>query len=84
MAGWEGGSTWRWRKIRRQVLDRDRWLCQVKIEGTCKHKADCVHHLLGKAQGDNPADLVASCTPCNLHIGNPARNDPAPRSRTVW
>lgn len=28
-AGWRGGSTSAWRKLRRAVLDRDRWTCQM-------------------------------------------------------
>lgn len=90
MPGWEGGSTWAWRKLRRQVLDRDRWRCQLTIPGTCTTIADCAHHLDGKASGDNPARIVAACTPCNLHVGDPARSggggarDPDPVPRTSW
>lgn len=84
---WGKGSTWAWRKLRLAILRRDGYRCQLRVEGVCTVVADCVHHLYGKAQGDSPRDLVASCTPCNLHIGEPFRagkTDPAPRPCTTW
>jgi hypothetical protein len=73
------------------VLKRDRYVCQLKIDGICKYRADCVHHVYGRAvTGDNTAYLVASCTPCNLRTGDPtkpsrgngqASGDPKPTSR---
>ena len=93
---WEGGSTREWRTIRGQVLRRDRYRCQLRIEGKCQGRADCVHHTRGKAQGDDPRGLVAACTPCNLAIGDPNRPpgssgrrrgpvaDPDPVVRTRW
>ena len=90
-SGWANGSTREWRKIRAAVLRRDSYRCQVRIAGICKVKADCVHHLDGKAAGDHPHRLVASCTPCNLRVGDPtkakrdkAANDPPCRPRTLW
>jgi 5-methylcytosine-specific restriction endonuclease McrA len=82
--GWKNGSTRAWRKIRAQILRRDAYICQLKIVGVCTYKATCVHHLDGKALGDNPERCVASCTPCNLHIGDPTGNDPGHRPRTNW
>ena len=77
--GWGNGSTRAWRKIRLFVLNRDGWTCRLAIPGVCAVKANCVHHTLGRAvTGDNPAFLVAACTPCNLKIGEPGR----PRGRT--
>jgi 5-methylcytosine-specific restriction endonuclease McrA len=89
---WEGGSTRKWRKIRLEVLQRDRYRCQLRIAGICRTRADCVHHLFGKAAGDAKRGLVAACTPCNLHIGDPGRApsggkaiiDPPPSPRTAW
>lgn len=81
---WGKGSTWAWRKLRKQILERDQYRCQLRIEGICKTRADCVHHLDGKAMGDDPDRLVASCTPCNLRLGNPAGRDPRITPRTQW
>lgn len=81
---WKGGSTAAWRKVRAYVLQRDQGRCQLKLD-VCKTYADCVHHLVGRAiTGDNPEYLVASCTPCNLKIGNPAKHDPPAAPRTKW
>jgi 5-methylcytosine-specific restriction endonuclease McrA len=76
-------STTAWRKVRAYVLKRDGGRCQVKLEG-CKTIADCVHHLRGRALGDDPRYLVASCTPCNLQVGDPRVKDPDIKPRTVW
>ena len=72
--GWGKGSTRAWRRVRASVLKRDGWRCQVQLPGTCTGVADCVHHVVGRAvSGDDPRYLVASCTPCNLAIGQPGR-----------
>lgn len=91
-SSWENGSTREWRKIRGRVLKRDSNLCQLRIAEVCRGRADCVHHTHGRAvTGDNPAYLVAACTPCNLRVGDPAKSkqrkspaDPAPAPRTTW
>ena len=94
MTGWQGGSTRAWRKTRAMVLRRDRYRCQLRRPG-CTLRADCVHHLDGKAAGDNPARLLASCQHCNLAIGDPTKTrgngkanrasyDPPPSPRTRW
>lgn len=91
---WAGGSTRGWRKVRALVLLRDGHRCQLAIPGVwrtgageerrCLVTADCVHHTRGRAvTGDDPAFMVAACTPCNLKIGQPAV-DPAPRPLTAW
>lgn len=75
----------RWRKVRRFVLERDEYRCQIRIQGICLTVADCVHHTLGWAvTGDNPAHLIAACTPCNQRIGEPDGNDEQPRRTTRW
>lgn len=84
---WEGGSSASWRKLRKQILDRDGHKCRLRIEGICTDRATCVHHTVGKGvTGDDPRYLVASCRlrECNLHIGNPERYDPEPEHRTSW
>lgn len=82
-AGWSGGSTRAWRKVRQHVLERDRWRCQLKLDG-CTTRATHVHHVHGKLAGDDPAGLVASCESCNLKLGDPTRADPEPRRATRW
>ena len=82
---WAKGSTRRWRDLRRRVLQRDSWECQLRLAG-CTHIATCVHHTRGRAvTGDDPAHLVAACQSCNLKLGDPTRaSDPPPRPRTRW
>jgi 5-methylcytosine-specific restriction endonuclease McrA len=67
------------------VLQRDGWLCQLKLEG-CTTKANQVHHTVGRAvTGDDPAHLVASCQSCNSKVGDPTKAaDPRPIARTRW
>lgn len=82
---WAKGSTRAWRRTRARILIRDRYQCRLRIPGVCTSKANCVHHTLGKGVSEDPAHLVASCTPCNLHIGQPSKaTDPAPQPRTRW
>ncbi len=91
MGGWDNGSTWQWRKLRREVLARDgakhadgRARCPLKLEG-CTTWATDIHHLDGKRNGDDPSRLVATCHNCNLKVGDPnARHDPRPSPRTKW
>ena len=96
---WGRGSTRRWRRIRAVVLARNlatnQGRCQLAIPGTwttrlgevrrCLGQADCVHHPYGKRYGDDPAYLMAACTPCNLKVGDPTKAaDPKPEPRTQW
>lgn len=99
--GWKGGSTRRWRRTRAFVLARDGYRCRAHTDGWCnrvpgKHTctgraeltgphAGHAHHTRGKRWGDDPRHIVASCAPCNLHIGDPTKApDPAPKPRTQW
>jgi 5-methylcytosine-specific restriction endonuclease McrA len=83
--GWPGGSSWKWRKIRLIVLERDQWRCQLKLDG-CSWRATEVHHLDGRAvSGDDPDRCVASCRHCNASLGDPSRHsDPDPLPGTPW
>lgn len=95
---WKNGSTTRWRKVRAFVLKRDSNRCQISLPPKCDCTlADCkrfhgctitatqVHHLDGKAAGDDPDRCVASCRGCNLQIGDPTvGNDPPIKSLTAW
>lgn len=81
---WSAGSTRAWRRVRAAVLARDGHRCQLKLPG-CTTIADSAHHTLAREiSGDNPDHLVAACTPCNLHVGDPRRHDPPPRPHTTW
>jgi hypothetical protein len=91
--GWKGGSTRRWRKVRELVLAENLRTnggrCTQQIPGVCTGVAQCVHHVLGKAvTGDDRRALAASCTACNLKIGNPQRakrsTSPQPRRVSKW
>jgi 5-methylcytosine-specific restriction endonuclease McrA len=83
------GSTPTWRRIRRQVLDRDGHQCQLRLDG-CTGRADEVHHRYGRvtpgqplnSSDYDPALLVAACQNCNRKIRLPA--DPPARPRTNW
>jgi hypothetical protein len=44
-----------------------------------------VHHLRGKAAGDDPKDMIAAHRDCNLKIGDPSRlGDPPHKPVTQW
>lgn len=59
--------------------------CRLAIAGVCKGRATHVHHTLGRSvTGDDPRYLLASCEPCNLHVGNPQVRRPQPRRVTRW
>lgn len=85
---WAGGSTSRWRKLRAAILlanqAENRGRCQLAIPNVCEGQASQVHHIKGKAHGDDPKWLVACCQACNLHVGNPMRHNPAPRRVSRW
>lgn len=86
---WKGGSTRRWRTLRKALLEANRLenqgRCHLAIPGVCTGTADQIHHVRGKAQGDNPKHLVPSCKACNLKAGNPAqRASPKPRPTSRW
>ena len=81
--GWESGSTRAWRRVRRQVLERDHHRCQLQLPG-CTGRATHAHHTKGKAMGDDPAHLLAACSSCNLKTGDPTRFDPEPKPWAGW
>lgn len=96
---WAKGSTTAWRKLRARILHtnlvENQGRCQVALPGTwvnskgetvqCQGVADCVHHQLGRdVTGDDPRYLVASCTACNLHIGEPKNGSPRHKRISSW
>jgi len=60
------GSTYRWRKIRQEILKRDEYRCAY-----CGHAATQIDHVtsLDKGGTDEPDNLVAACATCNLRKG---------------
>lgn len=75
-------GTRRWRTIRDHVLDRDGHLCKMTRDGTvCGAYADTVQHVIRREDGggDDLANLVAACQPCNY--GEPASTNPRPPGR---
>lgn len=76
--------------LRRQLLDENvitnRGLCTLMIKGVCTGKATCIHHTLGvSVTGHDPRYMVATCSACNLHVGDPLRHaDPPHVSVTQW
>jgi 5-methylcytosine-specific restriction endonuclease McrA len=85
MSNWAGGSTRAWRRTRARVLARDGYRCRLRLEG-CTGQAECVHHVHGRGvTGDDERFLVASCTNCNLRVGDPTKNrEPNPKKVTRW
>jgi 5-methylcytosine-specific restriction endonuclease McrA len=83
---WARGTTPAWRKLRAQILARDGGRCQIELPDICTREATHVHHMRGKAFGDDPRWLIASCAACNLAVGAPNRagNQPTPNPRSNW
>jgi 5-methylcytosine-specific restriction endonuclease McrA len=57
----------RWRTIRRLVLERDVYACQLDLP-KCRGRADSVHHVRDWRDGGaafDPDNLVAVCVSCN-------------------
>jgi hypothetical protein len=50
----------------------------------CTGTATEVHHSKGKAHGDEERYLVATCQPCNLHVGKPGAATPDPKPVSRW
>lgn len=85
------GSTRRWRRIRRLVLERDGYRCKVPGDDgrPCDAYASHVDHVVRRRDGgtDAPANLRAACQPCNLKREQRQQPVDARPSRTpgwVW
>lgn len=87
---WPNGSSRKWRKTRADVLLNNHMfnqgLCGLQIPGTCTGLADTVHHTYGRClTGDDPRYLMATCTACNLKVGDPMKGvDPPSNPHTRW
>jgi 5-methylcytosine-specific restriction endonuclease McrA len=83
---WQGGSTRAWRAQRLRVLRRDLNMCRLNVTDVCVGTSVPmhVHHVHGKASGcpgcaaDRADHLIATCAPCNLHVGDPTRQGEPP------
>lgn len=68
------GGTRAWGRIRRIILDRDGYLCQVpKPDGNpCHAAATTVDHIVPRVRGgdDDLANLRAACVRCNYGRGD--------------
>jgi 5-methylcytosine-specific restriction protein A len=69
-----------WRRVRDRVLERDGYVCQLRYPGVCLGVATTADHILTvlNGGGNDPANLRASCAPCNLARENRRRSRPAP------
>jgi 5-methylcytosine-specific restriction protein A len=69
-----------WRRARDAVLQRDGWVCQLRLPGVCLGVATTADHIRTVHAGGNndPRNLRASCAPCNLARENRRRARPAP------
>jgi 5-methylcytosine-specific restriction protein A len=73
MSGWRtdrNGSTTAWRKVRRYVLARDGYVCQIRGP-RCAGVATTADHVVAVTFGgsDHPSNLRAACAPCNYGAG---------------
>lgn len=58
----------KWDRVRAHVLERDGYLCQVKLK-RCRVKANTVDHIVRPEEGGaeyDEANLRASCRSCNM------------------
>jgi 5-methylcytosine-specific restriction protein A len=64
--GTQRTSSARWKKLRLAILERDRWLCQIRGD-RCTVRADTVDHIVPHFRGGPsvPSNLQAACTPCH-------------------
>jgi hypothetical protein len=66
-------NTQRWKRLRRLIIHRDGGICQVRGPH-CTEIATTAHHILPSSQYPDrffdPANLQASCGPCNHHGAN--------------
>jgi 5-methylcytosine-specific restriction endonuclease McrA len=83
------GSTRTWRRLRRFVLARDGYACQVPVDDAgrlCRALASHVDHIVPRVAGgtDDPANLRAACQPCNLRRGAGHDETTPSHNRPEW
>jgi 5-methylcytosine-specific restriction protein A len=84
---WAGGSDSRWRAFRLYILDRDHWLCTLRLPG-CTTTAEHAHHIVPLARGGakyDPDNCASACAHCNTSLGDRApAPQPEPRPVSSW
>jgi 5-methylcytosine-specific restriction endonuclease McrA len=83
---WKGPARndMRYKRVRKAVLERDGWRCQIQRKG-CLGQATQAHHVDGVSAGNlhDSTRMVAACQPCNASVGRPA-GDPPLVVRAWW
>lgn len=83
MSGTNAGTPYGgpWRRIRKRILERDRWICQLRLPGCTTH-ADAVDHIVEPSKGGawhDERNLQAACKPCNTRKSNGVTQPPPSR-----
>jgi 5-methylcytosine-specific restriction protein A len=63
-------STAEWKRVRPEILQRDRYLCQIRTPGICTRHATTVDHVIATSAGGAPyerSNLQSACAQCNRH-----------------
>lgn len=72
----------RWQSVRRSILKRDQYLCQIQLIG-CTDRATTVDHITPVAWGGewyDPSNLRAACANCNGNLAAIAKkHKPKPK-----
>jgi 5-methylcytosine-specific restriction endonuclease McrA len=66
-----------WRRLCKQVLLRDGYVCQIQLPG-CRRTATAADHIVSPEAGGapfDPANCRASCISCNSTKANKARHE---------
>jgi 5-methylcytosine-specific restriction endonuclease McrA len=65
-------SSGQWQSLRKLILERDRYVCQIRAPG-CRHLATQCDHIVSPLEDGSfwdPVNLRASCLPCNVRAGH--------------
>ncbi len=75
-----------WRSLRLRCLERDGYICQIRLPG-CRVKATAVDHIIELEDGGAPyllENVQAACVPCNTAKRNRRLARRAKRSVRAW
>lgn len=61
------GYGYAWQKLRKRILERDKYLCMLCAEQGRLSEATDVDHIINKAKGgtDDESNLQSLCAPCH-------------------